>query len=128
MLLSEELLLPAFSLSKELFQGDLGDQTQLSGFWAYGDVRDKKIAADTVAPPNLESVGLGLRFVVGRYLNFRANYGWQLRELPGATSHGHFAHVALTLAYWAFPIFAPLPHHAAARLSVFTAPAWFPNH
>ena len=98
-LVSEELLLPAFSISKQVFQGDLGDQTQWSGFWDYGDVRDKKLSADTPAPPNLESAGIGLRFVIGRYLNVRANYGWQLRRLPGALDHGEFGHVALTLTY-----------------------------
>jgi hemolysin activation/secretion protein len=98
-LVSEELLLPAFSLTQQFFNSDFGDRVQLSGFWAYGDVRNVKIPADTPAPPNLESAGLGLRFVVGRYLNLRANYGWQLRKLPGAVDHGEFAHVALSLTY-----------------------------
>ena len=98
-LLSEELLLPAFSLTKQLIQSDLGDRTQLSGFWAYGEVRDKKILADTPTPPNLESTGVGLRFVVGQNVNLRAIYGWQLRKLPGATDRGEFGHLAMTLTY-----------------------------
>jgi hemolysin activation/secretion protein len=98
-LVSEELLLPAFSITQQFFNSDFRDQIQLSGFWAYGDVRDVKIQADTPAPPNLESAGLGLRFVVGPYLNLRANYGWQLRKLPGAVDRGEFAHVALSLTY-----------------------------
>jgi hemolysin activation/secretion protein len=96
---SEELLLPAFSISKQFFQSDLMDQTQFSAFWAYGEVRDKKTAPDAPMPPVLESVGIGLRFVASPYLNLRANYGWQLRKLPGADNHGAFGHVALTFTY-----------------------------
>jgi hemolysin activation/secretion protein len=97
-LVSEELLLPAFSLAQQL-DSDLQDQIQLSAFWAYGDVRDVKTLAGTPAPPDIESVGLGLRFAFGRYVNLHANYGWQLRKLPGAVDHGEFGHVALTLTY-----------------------------
>lgn len=95
---SEELLLPAFSISKQLFQSDVGDQTQFSGFWSYGNVQDRG-GAEASNPTNLESAGVGLRFVMGRYVNLRANYGFQLRTLPGATSHGAFGHVALNFSY-----------------------------
>ena len=95
---SEELLLPAFSIAKQLFQSDVVDQTQFSGFWAYGNVSERA-SAETSNPTNLESAGFGLRFIMDRYVNVRANYGWQLRTLPGAADHGAFGHVAMTLTY-----------------------------
>ena len=95
-LLSEELLSPSFGLTKYLIR-DFGDQTQVSAFWAYGSVRDNKALPGAQNGHDLESVGLGLRYVIGRYVNFHLNYGWQLRRLSGA-DRGEFADVTLTLS------------------------------
>jgi len=93
---SEELLSPPFGLTKYVFP-DVADQTQISAFIAYGSVQDNKPAPNTQNGHDLESVGLGLRYVAGHYVNFRLNYGWQLRRLNGA-EHGEFGQLTLTLS------------------------------
>jgi hemolysin activation/secretion protein len=81
--------------------GDLGlqDYMQADAFWDYGSVHEHDQNPSGVHGATLESTGLGLRYVVDRYLNFRLEYGFQLRTPPGATSHGQFGHIQISLAY-----------------------------
>jgi hypothetical protein len=36
---------------------------------------------------------------IGRYLDLRFDYGWQLTKAPGATHTGNLADLSVTLAY-----------------------------
>jgi hemolysin activation/secretion protein len=101
-LLSEELRSPPFPVMGALGKAPLPDQLQLLTFWDYASVSDKQV--DLTVPgarssTQLASVGLGLRYQVPRYLEVRFDYGWQLRNAPGATSHGQFGHVSVTISY-----------------------------
>jgi hypothetical protein len=42
---------------------------------------------------------VGLRYSLLDYVTFRFDHGWQLLYAPGATTHGDFSHLALTLSY-----------------------------
>ncbi len=81
--------------------GDLSlpDYLQADAFWDYGSVHENNQAASGIHGATLASTGMGLRYVLDRYLNFRLEYGFQLRTPPGATGHGQFGHIQLTLAY-----------------------------
>jgi hemolysin activation/secretion protein len=81
--------------------GDLGlpDYAQADAFWDYGSVHENDQVSSGVRGAALESAGMGLRYVLDRYLTFRLEYGFQLRTPPNATGHGQFGHVQLTLAY-----------------------------
>jgi hemolysin activation/secretion protein len=94
--LSEELLSPPFGLTKYFFR-DFGDQTQISAFLAYGSVKDNRVLSDTQNGHDLASVGLGLRYAIGRYVNLHLNYGWQLRRFIGE-EHGAFGQLSLTVS------------------------------
>jgi hypothetical protein len=40
---------------------------------------------------------VGLRYGIGRYLDVRMDYGWQLERLPGASKLGNLATISVTL-------------------------------
>jgi hemolysin activation/secretion protein len=98
-LLREELRSPPFSLGKSLLHRDIGDQAQVLAFWDYGTVYQKQNLPGVSTNVMLESVGLGMRYGIGRYFDFRLDYGWQLRLLPGATTRSQMGQLAVTVAY-----------------------------
>jgi hemolysin activation/secretion protein len=97
-LVSEELRTPPFSVSANLSQQDLGDRFQFAAFWDYARVHDLQVLPDETSNPPLESAGVGLYAAIGRYADFRMNYGWQLRVVPGIPGD-QFGHVSMTLRY-----------------------------
>jgi hemolysin activation/secretion protein len=97
-LISEELRTPVFSLSADLAKQDFGDRSQLAAFWDFGAVHERVLPGG-IANTNLESVGLSLYGAMSSYLDFRLNYGWQLRTAPGAASRGQFGHVSVSVRY-----------------------------
>jgi hemolysin activation/secretion protein len=46
----------------------------------------------------LASSGIGIRYTIGSSVSLRADYGWQLRSLPGVTNHSR-GHIGVTVAY-----------------------------
>ena len=98
-LVSEELRSPAFSISKQLLDADIGDQAQILTFWDYGSVHEKQLLDGLPSGHQIESVGLGLRYLVGRFVDFRLDYGWQLRKLTPTTARSELGHVSLTVGY-----------------------------
>ena len=99
LLLRQELRSPPFGLLAALPLKDASDQAQLLAFWDYGSVREKQIAPGAPTSTQLESVGLGMRYSVQRYLEMRLDYGWQLRRLPGAQIRSQMAQLAITVSY-----------------------------
>jgi hemolysin activation/secretion protein len=97
-LVSEELFSPPFSIAKILFGDAPGDQAQFSLFWDQGGVRNKAREAGAHNLNDLSSAGVGFRYVVGRYVNLHADYGWQLHQLPGTPKSSRFD-ILLTLTY-----------------------------
>jgi hemolysin activation/secretion protein len=83
---------------------DLGlraaDQMQPLVFWDYGNVSFKHAQASGPQGAELQSAGVGVRYSIGRHLDARFDYGWQLEKLPvaGATL-GNLATVSVTLGY-----------------------------
>lgn len=98
-LLSQEIRSPPFSIVKTLADRDIGDSAQLDAFWDYGEVHLKSPPTTGPSGGVLESVGMGLRYALSRYVTFRLEYGFQLRTPPGATTHSQFGQIQLTLAY-----------------------------
>lgn len=100
-LVSEEFRTPSFSLSQPWLPNNLVDQAQLLAFWDYGNVRDVNyLGAFVPGTPNsteVSSVGLGVRYSISRFVQFRADYGWQLHQLSRATSLGNLLQVGLTV-------------------------------
>ena len=83
---------------------DLGlraaDQMQALVFWDYGTVAFKNTQASGPKAAELQSVGIGVRYNIGRYLDVRFDYGWQLEKLPVAGAGlGNLATVSVTLGY-----------------------------
>jgi hemolysin activation/secretion protein len=102
-LFSEEYRTPSFSLAK-LFNGReslWNDTTQLGVFFDYGDTFNVHKVGSGPASAQLESMGLGLHTLAGPDTNFRLdlNYGWQLRNVPGANARSQFGHISIIVAY-----------------------------
>ena len=98
-LLTQELRSPPFSVAQLLTGRSIKDQVQLDAFWDYADVYDKQRIPGNPSSVQLASVGLGVRCVIDRHFDLRFDYGWQLRNAPGATEHGQFGHLSFTVAY-----------------------------
>jgi len=97
-LASLELRSPSYSPLKEL--GIAADDAgQLLAFYDTGFVSDLHQQTGQAKSASLQSVGFGARFGIGRYLDLRFDYGWQLTNAPGATHTGNLADISITLAY-----------------------------
>lgn len=77
----------------------IDDSAQLLAFYDYGYVGYKHAQQALARHAELQSAGVGLRYGIGRYLDARFDYGWQLEKLPGAKSLGNLATVSVTLSY-----------------------------
>ena len=78
-LISNELRTPAFSLLKFFGKSSLQDHLQFLAFWDYGVGYPKHIIANEPRHVTFNSVGPGLRYRVGRYVDLRFDYGFQLK-------------------------------------------------
>jgi hemolysin activation/secretion protein len=98
-LASFELRSPPLSPLRHLI--GVEDQGQLLAFFDYGNVSYKNVqSASAPRTTELQSTGVGLRYGIGRYLDVRFDYGWQLKRLPAAGTHlGNLATVSVTLGY-----------------------------
>ena len=97
-LISNELRSPTFALLGHAADG-VEDQAQLVAFWDYGWVSDREQQAGVPKSASIAGAGVGARYVLDRYLSVRFDYGWQLRELPGASERGSRGVVSITLSY-----------------------------
>jgi hemolysin activation/secretion protein len=97
---TQEFRAPAFSPSQQLTGAlhdwgagaDLatGDALQFDAFWDYGFVRDNRVPPTVPSAPSgitLMSVGGGVHYTLGRFIDFRLENGWQLRRAPGESHH-----------------------------------------
>ncbi|HWD28582.1 MAG TPA: ShlB/FhaC/HecB family hemolysin secretion/activation protein [Rhizomicrobium sp.] len=80
---------------------DLGlraiDRLQPLVFWDYGHVSFKNAQASGPKAAGLQSAGVGVRYTIGRYLDVRFDYGWQLEKVPVAGAVlGNLATVSVT--------------------------------
>jgi hemolysin activation/secretion protein len=97
--MSQELRTPPVSLLSGRWSMTAADQAQFLMFWDYGVVRDAQYNPDSPAGTKLSSIGVGLRYTVGHVVDFRFDYGWQQRRLPGADRLNGLAHIAVTASY-----------------------------
>lgn len=95
-LLSNELRSPSWSPLQQAGTG-IDDNGQLLVFHDYGYVGFESPQSNLARNAELQSVGVGLRYGVGRYLDVRMDYGWQLERLPGASKLGNLATISVTL-------------------------------
>ncbi len=98
-LLSSELRSPALHLLGHFADLGVDDQAQVLAFWDYGNVAYRNAQQNLSKSAELQSVGFGARYGIGRYLDARFDYGWQLERLPGAANLGNLATVSVTLSY-----------------------------
>lgn len=98
-LASTELRTPAYSPLKNLFGANVDDHGQLLAFYDLGYVAYKVDQQNLPGDATLQSLGIGARYSIGRYLEARFDYGWQLQTAPGATHRGNLANISVTLAY-----------------------------
>jgi hemolysin activation/secretion protein len=96
-LASEELRSPPFSLLNWTFCKDADDSAQFLAFWDYGRLSDPHTQPKVPDHVALESVGGGLNYMIGRYVDLRFDYGWQLLELPGSKKLGQMADISFTI-------------------------------
>jgi len=87
-LATQEFRSPVFGPVDWLLGSSLGDALQFDAFWDFGHVRDNRVPAGGSTGTTLMSVGVGAHYTLNRFVDFRFENGWQLREAPGETSHG----------------------------------------
>jgi hemolysin activation/secretion protein len=97
-LASVELRSPTFSVLRTAWSS-APDTTQILAFYDYGDVSYKNQQQGLPKSATLASVGLGVRYTLGRYLDASFDYGWQLDKAPGETTLGSLATVSVSLSY-----------------------------
>ena len=95
-LLSNELRSPSWGPLQEA-GADVQDSGQLLVFHDYGTVGFENAQTNLAGHSELQSVGVGLRYGLGRYLDVRFDYGWQLERLPGAPKLGNLATISVTM-------------------------------
>jgi len=97
-LASIELRSPSYGPLKALGTG-VEDSGQLLAFFDSGFVSYLHDQTNLPRHASLQSVGFGVRYGVGRYLDVSFDYGWQLKAAPGAAHTGNLANISVTLAY-----------------------------
>jgi hemolysin activation/secretion protein len=98
LLASLELRSPSYSPLQALGAG-VEDSGQLLAFFDSGFVSYLHDQTNLPRHATLESVGFGMRYGIGRYLDVSFDYGWQLKAAPGNARTGNLANVSVTLAY-----------------------------
>ncbi len=96
-LFSQELRLPAFSLSRMLDRkSESGDKAQFGIFFDYADLRQVTPIPDLQSPVELASVGYLARYSISRYLDLQYDMGWRLRRASTVPERGAYGQVSLT--------------------------------
>jgi hemolysin activation/secretion protein len=95
-LISNELRSPALSPLKDAGLG-VDDALQLLAFHDYGRVGYLNDQTNLSRRAELQSVGIGLRYSLDRYMDVRFDYGWQLERVPGASKLGNLGIVSITV-------------------------------
>jgi hemolysin activation/secretion protein len=98
LLASVELRSPSYHPLQTL-GAKIEDTGQVLVFYDAGFVSDVHDQTGQAKSASLQSIGFGARYGIGRYLDLRFDYGWQLTASPGATHTGNLADVSITLAY-----------------------------
>lgn len=97
-LLKLELATPPIRLSRWLGLEAVTDQLKLYAFHDYGVARSVNLLPGEDPTIILQSVGLGLRYNVGRYFSLNFAYGWQQKAVEGA-ERGSRSHVSAVLSF-----------------------------
>ncbi|QNE07181.1 ShlB/FhaC/HecB family hemolysin secretion/activation protein [Croceicoccus marinus] len=97
MVLSQEIRSPAFSLFGD--EGDFRDQMQLGAFIDYAWLRQPHRIPDTERTEKMLSVGGGVHYLVGRYLDLQLEVGTQLKAPPGSDDRDTRAAIVATVSY-----------------------------
>ena len=97
-LLKLELAAPPIRLSRWLGVEAVTDQLQLYAFHDYGVARSVDLLPGEDPTIILQSVGLGLRYYVGRYFSLNFAYGWQQKAVEGAERSSR-SHVSAVLSF-----------------------------
>lgn len=99
LLVREELHSPSFRPLGWMFGAHANNGAQIVAFWDYARLRDPHMQPGNPDHFALESVGAGFNWVIGRTIDLRSDYGWQLLKLPGAARRGAQANVAVVLSF-----------------------------
>ena len=78
--------------------GTLTDQLQLIAFSDYGRGNSRHRMSGERDHLDLSSAGLRAQYALGDSLSAVAEYGWQLKPLPGQSKGGR-AHLGLMMSY-----------------------------
>ncbi len=95
---SFELRSPSFGVLSHV-SDRAGDALQMLGFFDAGWVAYQHAQPFVPLSATLESAGVGARYSIGRAIDARFDYGWQLEKAPGAKSLGNLATVSVTLSH-----------------------------
>ncbi len=96
-LFSQELRLPAFSLSRLYSRtAESGGKIQVGGFFDYASLHQVKEIPDVNNDVNLSSVGFLTRYSLSRYFDLQFDLGWRLRRAPTVPERGAYGQISLT--------------------------------
>ncbi|MEM9399914.1 MAG: ShlB/FhaC/HecB family hemolysin secretion/activation protein [Verrucomicrobiota bacterium] len=99
-LMRHELRTPSISVLDLLGLKKVEDELQFLGFWDYADVSPYEPLPGQSDSESLSSVGAGLRYSIAPYLSIRADYGFQLTDVPGTDSrYNDRWHLGMLLSY-----------------------------
>ncbi len=98
-LLTTELRSPRFRLLPTLSARLPEDSAQLHLFADYGRAGNPVVSEATPARVTTASIGMGLRYEMGRQVALRLEQGWQLVRAPNQGADGAFLHAAVSLAW-----------------------------
>ena len=97
-LASQELRLPAFSLTQALLPGSrLGDRMQFGAFVDYAHLAQVSAIPDVRNRVTLLSAGGNVHYAFGRYLDVQADLGWRLKRTETAPHRGACAQISATI-------------------------------
>lgn len=98
MLASFELRSPSYNPLHRL-NAEIEDSAQLLLFYDTGFVSHIHSQTGSAKSASLQSIGFGVNYDIGRYLDLRFDYGRQLTKVPGAPNLKKLANISVTLAY-----------------------------
>jgi len=97
-LLTQELRAPPCAPSRWCGIAGVDDRLQLYLFHDYGVARNVDLLPGERRFTTLQSIGIGLRYYVGRYVSLTFDYGWRQR-VTEKSERGSRGHVAATLSF-----------------------------
>lgn len=100
LLISQEIRLPAFSLSRIFdHKSRLSDLIQPGVFFDYARLRQPETVVGGAAPLDLASTGIFLHYSLARHFDVNLDLGFRLKRAPTEPSLGQYAAVSVVLAY-----------------------------